>query len=168
MGISIGFGLGPIRISSSLGGGGQRRRSPHRPIVTAQQYTEEMQRRAQYVAAQRAAARPAIQRPVTPRRPMSRWPLLLILTIPVTVALVFQVAMFAANGFADGMIWLLFQLLVVGIPVLVCRAIHCHSERARAAEATAARADYEHAQLCRGNIAVGTYGAFQPPHIGYN
>lgn len=54
-------------------------------------------------------------------------------------------------------------LLLVQLAVLVA----CMRQRRRykADAACLARAEYEHAALCRGDIAVGTYGAFQPPRI---
>lgn len=90
---------------------------------------------------------------------MTRLVLGLILSwIVVIFAVIFQIAMFAANGCWVGLAWLLFQLAIVVPPVVICRNAR---RRARQAE-IAARARYEHFMLLSGDVATGTYGRYQP------
>jgi hypothetical protein len=147
MGISIGFGLGPVRFSAPLRvpGGNQRQRYG---------YTTE-----QYVAAGR------------PGRPMGTQRALFIalgcLVLPFAV--LFQIAMFAAGGFWVGFVWLLFQIGIAVLPLVLSkfgdRRERQRAEQARREAETAARAEYEHAAMMRGEIGLGTYGAFQPEDL---
>lgn len=74
------------------------------------------------------------------------------------VALLFQIAMFNTYGFVVGMVWFFIQ----AIPVMYILWIRRIIRRTRQRAEMAARADYEHQQLCRGDMATGIYGAFQP------
>jgi hypothetical protein len=76
-------------------------------------------------------------------------------------AVLFQIAVFATDGFWFGMGWLLGQLIVAA-PFLIAYSITRRDRRARELAVFAARADYEHNALLRGDMATGIYGAFQP------
>lgn len=79
-----------------------------------------------------------------------------VLTVMFLVLL--QIGMFGAHGFIWGMVWLLFQLSVTVFPAVLA----WKARRQRRQAAIAARADYEHAALLRGDIRTGVYGQFQP------
>lgn len=151
MGISIGFGLGPIRFSAPLVSGRRRRA----PIYTTQQYVAAGGRKQYHHA----------PRPDYGHAGGWRGLLLVLSLLLIPVAALLQVAMFAANGFWVGLVWLLFQLACV-LPFILARygtRLNAkRAEQARREAETAARADYEHAAMMRGEIGLGTYGAFQP------
>jgi hypothetical protein len=142
--IGIGFGLGPVRISASA------------PLIT-----NRRRRRPTYVFVpqpQPLPPRPARHFP----SPKARKVFGIIVAIPVTAfLLLLQWAMFAANGFSVGMIWLLFQLAVISIPLSIWwypRHARRRSERAN----MAARADYEHNAMMNGDTTTGVFGGYQP------
>lgn len=146
MGISIGFGFGPVRVSSSLRA--PRYRTPSRP-------------RTVYVA--QPIAQSAVQ-PVTPS-PVSRALGIIAVMVVAPFLVLLQIGMFGAHGFWGGMIWLLAQL-IVATPFVIARVItqrdKARDEITARQAAAAARADYEHNALMRGDMAVGIHGAFQP------
>ena len=69
----------------------------------------------------------------------------------------FQIAMFATNGFWPGMIWLIIQLALMSIPVAKIQ-----KRRRRLHAEIAARADYEHNALGRGDLKTWMHGRYQP------
>lgn len=79
-------------------------------------------------------------------------------------AMLFQIAVFATDGFWFGMGWLLGQL-IVATPFLIAYGVTRRDRRARKLAVFAARADYEHNALLRGDIATGVYGTFQPAKL---
>jgi hypothetical protein len=86
-----------------------------------------------------------------------------LLVAPFAVLL--QVGMFAGNGFVAGMVWFLIQAAPVAYVIWIRRVARDIARRKAQEAALVARADYEHTQLCQGNISVGVYGAFQPANI---
>ena len=88
---------------------------------------------------------------------MKRILLSLLAAVTIPPVGLFQIAMFAANGFWVGLAWLLVQLVAVS-----CIVLPIVSDRRRKRAQTLARANYEHAAVMRGEIGLGTYGAFPP------
>jgi hypothetical protein len=58
-----------------------------------------------------------------------------------------------------GAVWAVFLLSMTIAPVITMR----NSRRRKAHQAIAARADYEHHALARGDLKTWMYGQFQPP-----
>jgi hypothetical protein len=137
MGISFGFGLGPVRASAPLRipGGNQRQHYGY----TTEQYM--------------AAARPG--RPMDAKRAL----LIALGCLVLPFAVLFQVAMFAAGGFWAGFVWLLFQLGVAVLPFVLSKI---GERQNRQRTEAAARADYEHAAIMRGDMHLGIYGKYPP------